>query len=542
MIFRFERPLVVTLALICLVPDIVTAFQLQSGPASSISGGKFTLQAPQLAVSKSIDEDEVLAEFDEDDGYEIDLSKKDEWMSELRALARSSSRDPSAVDKAQAIFDQMFEAYVLSEETTMWPTVDVYNLLLETHSYSKSPNGADEAEKLLGRMEDDSVDFIARPNLETYLNVMDAWAMRKDASKAESVIDRLERRYKDTGDEALLPTAAVYNKLIKAYGILGEVDQAEKVFRSLVEKEMDDPLKANQKSWVQRMKLYASSQDGVHKVQEIFREMQKAYRMGEEDYMPKADAYTTLIRALGQTKDGAEEAEATLFEMINQFRAGDEDMQPTAETFRNVLIALQRRKTVSAAKVEQLIQIQEGLYAATKDEALKPDGKLYNIALFSIARSRDSKKAVRARRMVEKMLNSGNESDAPTIRTYFNLLSACAYTDGTAEEKLQAFQIAIDGLKELRETESYEPDSSCFGMFLKACANLMPESRKRDAVVESVFQKCCNDGLADDFVLSEFGRASSEALQLEILGGFLADDVRIPPEWSKNIHDAEDAN
>jgi hypothetical protein len=39
----------------------------------------------------------------------------------------------------------------------------------------------------------------------------------------------------------------------------------------------------------------------------------------------------------------------------------------------------------------------------------------------------------------------------------------------------------------------------------------------------------------NDFVLNEFEKASSEALQLEVLGGFLEDDVRLPEEWSANV-------
>lgn len=484
-----------------------------------------------------LEEDFLMAELDEDeDGeYEIDLGKKQEWMDELQHLARTTSLDPKAVEKSQAIFDEMFEAYVMTEESIMWPAVDVYNLLTEIHAYSKEPEGATHAENLLSRMEDPSVEFIARPNLETYLNVMDAWAMRRNPTKVEETLNRLQKRYEATGDVCIQPSADAYNKLIKAYGVIGNAEKAEEIFVSLLDKEEGDPLKANYKSWVQVMKAYVGKRNQSDKVKALFREMTKEYRMGETDYKPKTDAYTALIRALGQQVDGGDEAEEILFDMVSRFRSGETDARPNADTFRNVLAAQRRRKNISGAKVEQLLQIQEGLYAATKEEDLKVDGRAYNVALYAIARSRDSKKASRARRIVNKMKELGETEDQINVRTYFNLLSACAFTDGSPEEKLEAFQIAVDGLKELRERLNREPDSSCFGMFLKACANLMPESRKRDAVVENVFRKCCADGLVDEFVLSEFERASSEALQLEILGGFLEDDVRVPDEWSKNV-------
>jgi pentatricopeptide repeat protein len=508
---------------------------------SKLDASEGDVDSTSVSTMQDADEEMLLAEFDGDDEeYEIDPAKKGEWMEELQRLARITSQDPTAVEQAQEVFDNMFEAYVMTEEMTMWPGVDVYNLLLEIHAYSRSTEGAIHAEKLLSRMEDPSVEFIARPNLETYLKVMDAWAMRKDPVKAQEVLTRLEQRYESTGDEAILPTADAYNKLIKAYGMTGDAETAEEVFVSLLDKDKEDPLRANYKSWVQIMKAFASLQDGTEKVRGIFREMLKKYRMGEEDYKPKTDAYNTLIRALGQKHNGAEEAEAVLFDLLSRYRAGEADVRPDGETFRHALTAQRRRKNVSGAKVEQLLQIQEGLHASTKEDDLKVDGRLYNVALYAISRSHDSKKAIRARRIVEKMKELDDDINHINVRTYFNLLSACAFSDGTPEEKLEAFQIAVDALKELRESLRHEPDSSSYGMFLKACANLMPESRKRDAVVDNVFRKCCSDGLVDEFVIAEFERASSEALQLEVLGGFLDDDVRIPKEWSKNTHKTEE--
>jgi pentatricopeptide repeat protein len=493
-------------------------------------------QATKSDGDLDMEEELFLQAFDDDDEkYEVDMGKKGEWMEELRHLTRTTSTDPNAVQKAQDVFDAMFEAYVMTEETSMWPAVDVYNLLLEIHAYSRDPEGGVHAETLLARMEDPSVEFIARPNLETYMNVMDAWAMRRNPVKVEELLARMQTRYENTDDGAIQPTADVFNKLIKAYGMVGNVEKAEEIFVSLIDKDHDDALRANYKSWVQIMKAFASRQDGTDKVQALFREMTKEYRMGEEHYKPKTDAYNTVIRALGQKIDGAEEAEDILFDLVSRFRSGEKDVRPNADTFRNVLSAQRRRKNPSAAKVEQLLQIQEGLYTTTKEDDLRLDGRTYNVAIYTISRSRDSKKALRARRIVDKMRELDDRKNQINLRTYFNLFSACAFTIGSPEENLEAFQIAVDALKELRESTNQKPDSSCYGMFLKACANLMPESRKRDAVVENVFRKCCSDGLVDEFVLSEFERASSASLQLELLGGFLEDDVRVPEEWSKNV-------
>eukprot|EP00339_Tiarina_fusa_P000923 CAMPEP_0117028328 /NCGR_PEP_ID=MMETSP0472-20121206/20607_1 /TAXON_ID=693140 ORGANISM="Tiarina fusus, Strain LIS" /NCGR_SAMPLE_ID=MMETSP0472 /ASSEMBLY_ACC=CAM_ASM_000603 /LENGTH=552 /DNA_ID=CAMNT_0004735785 /DNA_START=112 /DNA_END=1771 /DNA_ORIENTATION=+ len=498
-------------------------------------------------INSAVDSEdyELSVEDLEDVSFEELEEKKAQWMADLRLCARTSARDPDAVARAQSIFDEMFEAYVTSEETSMWPEVDVYNLLIETHAYSKAEDGGEEAERLLSRMEDESVDFIARPNLSTYMGVIDAWAMRKSPERAQGVVDRLRTRYEETGDESIQPTADasgdesiqptadVMNKLIKAHGMAGDAEKAESIFRDLLEEEGE--LKANYKSWIQTMKAYASSPEGTEKVSDLFQEMVKAERMGEEEYKPRTAAYNAKIKALSMTSDGAAEAEAMLFDMISKFREGDECLRPDAETFRNVMTAHRRLKSPSGAKIEHLLQIQDGLYGTYGMEDLKLDERQYHVAMGIIARSREHNKATIVRRLVEKLKNSNDPNIPVSERAYYTLLSACAYTNGTPEQNFAAFQIAVDTLKELREFLGHEPDSACFGMFLRACANLMPESPKRDGVVRSVFKKCCAEGHVNDFVLLEFERASSEALELELLGGFLADDVRIPKDWRRNI-------
>eukprot|EP00980_Cylindrotheca_fusiformis_P004687 scaffold992_cov116-Cylindrotheca_fusiformis.AAC.22 len=475
--------------------------------------------------------------FEIEDGEEVDidsfLAKKEKWMQDLVHFAKTSTRDATAVSKAQDIFDEMYDAYVKTDEIALLPDVNVYNFLIEAHAYGRQKNGGDEAQLILTRMEDQSSPFVARPNLETYLNVMDAWAMRKDAEKAEAVYNRLEERYTQTNDESIKPTVEASNKLIKSFGIQGDIEKAEAIFQKSLDE--DGELKANHKSWVQMMKAYASLEDGTEKVQDLFRKMLQEYRMGEEEYLPKTEAYNALIRALGNKKDGAEEAEALLFEMIEQYQSGEDGVRPNAETFRHVISAVLTKRNFSGAKVEQLLQIQNGLYESSKSPDLKPDTRLNNAALNAIARSRDSKKATRAKRLVTRMKESGDPNNMPSKRTYYSLLSACAYTKGSPEENFEAFQIAVEALKEAKEYLDEEPDSGCIGMFLKACANLMPATRKRDAVVESVFTKCCSDGLLNEFVLNEFEGAASEALQLEVFGGFLEDDVRLPEEWSRNV-------
>jgi hypothetical protein len=501
-----------------------------------------SISSPSTTTSRfaSMVEDEVLEYLDDDDdddddgndddesgaGYDYQgaLVKQEKWMKELQRLSRSSSTDDSAVARAQEIFDDMFRTYVESDDATFFPTVHVYNLLLETHAYSTSEDGASEAEGILTKMEDESNDFVARPNEESYWCVMDAWAVRKQPEKVKEVFERIAE-----------PSTEAHNKLIQAYGMAKDFDNAESIFRPLL---ADG--KANHKSWVQLMKARQNSKRDKNDptVESYFDEMQ------EEGFEPETEAYNVLLRTIGRNpKTGFQRAEALLFQMMSDFREGNnERVKPNAGTFRTVLEAYRRQGEAklatpsSATKVEQLLQFKEGLQLTDSEGVLSRDEqRIYKIVLEVLSWSKNSKKAAKADRILRKLEVSNTV--VVSIDLYALVLEACASTEGTSEEKYEAFQVALGILKDLRSSPDLGVDGTTTGLFLRACNNLMPAGPKRDETVTKVFRDCCESGLVDGFVLSAFEQATSEDLQLEILGGFSVDGVSIPNSWSRNVGD-----
>ena len=489
-------------------------------------------------IIEYLDDDDDDDEDDDDAGYDYReaAEQQAEWMEELAILSQTTSKDPTAVTRAQEIFDDMFQAYVETDDATFFPTVAVYNLLLEIHAYSPFSNGGDEAERVLRRMEDTSNDFVARPDEESYLRVMDAWAMRRLPAKAKEVLEQQEQR------EGSPPVSTnAYNKLIKAYGMVGDFDEAESVFQTLRSEGT-----ANHKSWVQLMKARAAAgNDEDEDTEDIIR--MYLQEMEDDGLEPETDAYNVLIRCIGKTSP--QRAEAMLFELLERFRGGDEGdaIKPNAGTFRAVLLAHRGKgrgkvNKQMAAKAEQLLQIFDGLSSSSTTATTKPatptadETNLVETALGMIARSRDSRKAVRADRILRKRIR-------PTPRMVRSVLEASASTTtGNAEDKLAAFKIALNVFKELRESGDDEVNTSTnTGLFLRACHRLLPAGPKRDGVAGTVFRECREKGFVDGFVLSELEEAASEDLQLELLGGFLVDGVSIPDRWSRNVDAGDDA-
>ena len=485
------------------------------GSSSSIQSSEelddaFTDEFELNEEDAMLDMDELI-EFDDDsDGANMSMEdaimKRDEIISKLQRLSEiSSQKGSNAVPQSEDLFNELYELYITTENSIFWPNVDVYNLLLEIHAYSNHPNGGDEATRILKRMEDPTNEAnVARPNVRTYLNVLDAWAMRRNPQRAEEIIDDLTARYKNEGGSSstedelvstttegvVKPTVDMYNKLMKAYGMAGDIEAVEKLFKKLRKEDDSSDLKANYKTFVQAMKAYANCDNAPERVQELIDEMKVLYqKTGNEEYKPKTEVYNTLIRALGNGNDATMLlGEDLLYEMIQEYQQNqNEDMRPNANTFR---VAMQNYKTTGnfqrkgtkrkvgksgdGAKMEHLLQLQDALYRKTRHEDLKPDLRLLNTALSVIARSEDPKKATRARRLVEKYMILNKEGDSnnddasssaaavaagkiiPSKMTYLCLLNSCASTSKVTsvspEDKLAAFQIAVQTFNEIRSS------------------------------------------------------------------------------------------
>jgi pentatricopeptide repeat protein len=490
-------------------------------------------------------------EWDEDE-YDFDQQKSmDEYRTQFQALAAETSQNPHAVQQAQDLFDELYKAYIMTEDASYWPGTDIYNLLLETHAYSPHKNGAVEAEAIVARMEQQE-HGVARPNVATYAKLMEAWTQRKRLDKVTAVWERI-------AEQGLQPNISTYNKLIKAYGVAGKAEQALQVLEDLLlqhqgkdnNKEEDDQTdaetstKPTQKTWVQVLRAFASKKyvrngEGVDQIQALLRRMAQAYRQGEADWKPGVDAYNSLLKAMSYQKGSGKESESVLYGMLEQFREGEEALRPNAGSFYHVLHAYRGDKDAGVSfKVEKLIQLQEALAVERNDpnDPARTTTRVYNAAMAALSRTKDPQKAVRAKRFMDRMNLQHNDPDMrPNEATYTSLLNACAYTtEGEPADKLAAFQISVDALKEIRQSPSISTNSKMFGLFLRGCANLMPHSRKRDAVVESVFASCCDEGYISDYVLEQFERAASEQLQLKVLGGFLVDGVETPAAWRQNV-------
>ena len=166
---------------------------------------------------------------DDDDDYKETTKTFSDFTSELIQIARQKKKDKTAGVKAQAIFDEMYEAYVMEENAGLWPNVTIYNILIDIHAWSPNKDGAEQAQTILDRMEDLTIETIARPNGATYMRVMEGWVNRNSPQQVQLILNRMEDRYQKTANTEVQPNTGVYNTLIKAWMMYsGEEDNASK--------------------------------------------------------------------------------------------------------------------------------------------------------------------------------------------------------------------------------------------------------------------------------------------------------------------------
>ena len=162
------------------------------------------------------------------------------------------------------------------------------------------------------------------------------------------------------------------------------------------------------------------------------------------------------------------------------------------------------------------------------------------LAIAAWATTRKLGKAARARAILAKMIKlheSGIISASPNIFSYTAVINSCAFCENDELEKREALQIAVKTYKE--SLKHATPNRVTFTTMLKALNHLLPACEKRAAAIETIFQKCAEDGQVGASVLRML-ESTLDPDQLRKVVGIdavvngIVDIKRIPDEWMRN--------
>jgi hypothetical protein len=143
---------------------------------------------------------------------------------------------------------------------------------------------------------------------------------------------------------------------------------------------------------------------------------------------------------------------------------------------------------------------------------------------------------------MDKLYQAGYKGARPDEVTYTSVLNSCAYP-ATLDKRTRrkALDTAIFTLEELQASRYGHPNQVTYGVFLKACANLLSDDDEmRRIVIEKAFRQCCRDGQVGEMVLTHLRDAAPMDLYKELLAGALGTDAKVkvedlPPAWRCNL-------
>jgi pentatricopeptide repeat protein len=461
------------------------------------------------------------------------------------------SGDSDLCQQAQVVFDGMYETWFEDDDEDMEPNLEIYNLLISIYA---NCGDLKSAEGILAKMEDEGNE-IPSTDTNTYIAIMEGYGTNgKNLGKAKEIFDRL-RNEKE-------PSIEAFNSMLSLWKKSGDWNAPQKAEDLLSEMigagDDNEPLvpSPNTETFclvmecISRNTPKSKSYKVVSKIEELVASMEEQIEYGNDSINPMhRDIMNTRIKALSLSKKKGVgfDAVGLLFGMIKRYReSNDEIERPNAASFINAINARKYdRSDESAERASELLGVLEDFYrveveAGDECDDLKPDVRVYNAVMGIWSRSKASNKGKETKVLFDKLQSLYEETSdsdySPNLRSYNNLMSACAFTKGSEEECKGSLNLMMGTFKMMREkSASVQPNHVTFGMVLKGCGNLMPDIEKRKTVIEKVFRHSCKEGQVSDFVINSLFEATSTAFVEKLLGSGVEDGIQIPAEWSRNV-------
>ena len=285
--------------------------------------------------------------------------------------------------------------------------------------------------------------------------------------------------------------------------------------------------------------------------------------MEQRALLPDSTCYSAAVKTccnqvkspLSSRHKDAKNAVVMLMTMSEMhFRSSSTIVKPTNIDFNNVLEALSYDKhKKSAHQAEELLQKMESLYEEG-DEHMAPTHESYLHTINTWKKNRVvEEKAEACLRLLDAMnsqYEKGNESCAPNVECFNAALGVCGSVKPTSNDHIQRKKLlltAVQIVNDLRDS-TLEVDSETYYYLIKAFDVLHTgnDEQKWDSI-NSIFDKCCTEGLVDDRILRTFQKvvpsniymkaviqASAKAHGIEV-EDVESEELFLPQDWTSRI-------
>ena len=233
------------------------------------------------------------------------------------------------------------------------------------------------------------------------------------------------------------------------------------------------------------------------------------------------------------------------------YRSGSIEVRPTTYDYSNVIETFSKCSSYSGAveAAESLLNIMEQKYQ-DGDVFLMPTSENYVSIIAAWKNSPDVEMRVdgakRVFELMKKQYQNGNHACKPTVEAYNAIITVCRsveFADAGDENKRKALECVVDTINEMQATKEIKMNAMTYNLTLNAFCNLLEKgSREQVKAIESVFSKCCAEGLVDKRVLHKMQRyAPHDIYRRSVLKHASKESNRarglyLPQEWSRKIN------
>lgn len=533
---------------------------------------------PLSFQSHEEDADALLEEEDHDNQHSFSKSKwKKKRYVMMKDVDDAISSDPKkGVRKAQEMMKRMTRLYQVTGVDAYKPNAQAYNLLIHALAKSGLPNAGYEAERVLQEMmladvkpnaisftstldayaksgEKDAAQHAERlflelldSNVDLHFSAVDAvlnaWAMQSSleaAERAQGILERLEMIQSKT----IQPTEHSYSTVMNAFARCGAAERAHAILtRVLREKRAIRPDTVMFNVVIHAWSTSGDPQAGT-KALELLNQMKHLASEGY-DTSPDIVTYNSVLSAV--SKSGHMSAGPQAERILKQLQEEDDNVTPNVVSYNSVLHAWSKNAGTEP-KAAQRAQAVLNYMIQSGNDNIAPDVYSFTSVLNAWAKSKEDDKAIRARELLDTLLDLHSEVPKKTSLKLsaipFNaVLNACAFSKAMQRESLQ---IATRTFKELPNYA--KRDTITYGNLLKCCTNLMPRSKSRTDMALQIFDTCCKDGLVGDLVWNEVRKVvPSHELAKKVspkkkksIGLLTLRDL--PRSWKRNTRDKQAA-
>jgi hypothetical protein len=133
---------------------------------------------------------------------------------------------------------------------------------------------------------------------------------------------------------------------------------------------------------------------------------------------------------------------------------------------------------------------------------------------------------------------NGDPDIQPNVHTANAVCNACAFTK-VDEDRPEALQIAFRVFDWLSNQTNMDADSYTYTILLSVVANLLPREDRtsRFSHAKAFFQKCCESGYVNDYVLRKLRQTVSEQEYLALVEyrGASGSAANLPQSWTRKV-------